>query len=232
MKKIALKLSLLLFAVVLFVACNKDTISTPVITPQAKVRVVNVSEGLDSLNLYADGAKLTNSPIKYNAFSQFYLVDAGNRTLKMEANGATSISSSIFPLVGDSSYTLYAFRDTGSAIVSKGNFYIENTTAPTAGNARVTFLHLSPYAPAVDLEFVNSGGVASSSSQFTNTTYKSAAQTSTFAAKSYDVKVKLAGTTNIVASISLTLESGKIYTVFARGNPKNANSFGVTVTTL
>jgi Domain of unknown function (DUF4397) len=230
MTKMILKISALLFTVVIFVACSKDTITTPpvVLPTTAQIRVVNLTEGFDSLNLSVDAKQLTTSGIKFNTSSSFFTIDGGNRTIKMDIKGS-NVSSGIFNILKDSAYTFYTYNDNDGAIIPKGGYFIENTTPPATDKARVTMFHLSPDAPAVDIEFVATGGVATKNSQITNATFKSAGQAVELLAGNYDVKVKLANTTSVVGTFPITLVNGKIFTVFARGYAAKANSFGLTV---
>jgi Domain of unknown function (DUF4397) len=230
MTKMILKIGALLFTVVMFVACSKDTITTPpvVLPTTAQIRVVNLTEGFDSLNLSVDAKQLTTSGIKFNTSSSFFTIDGGNRTIKMDIKGS-NVSSGIFNILKDSAYTFYTYNDNDGSIIPKGRFFIENTTPPATDKARVTMFHLSPDAQAVDIEFVATGGVATKNSQFTNLNFKNQSPSVELTAHSYDIKVKIANTTNVITTIPINLTSGKIYSVFVRGYSAKAGSIGATV---
>jgi hypothetical protein len=90
--------------------------------------------------------------------------------------------------------------------------YVDDNTLPAAGKAHVRFIHLSPDAPAVDVA-VTSGPIL-----FSNVAFKEASSYLPVDAGTYDLQVRLAGTTTVALSVpGVTLDAGKVYTVFAEG---------------
>jgi hypothetical protein len=90
--------------------------------------------------------------------------------------------------------------------------YLDTLTAPAAGNAHVRFIHLSPDAPAVDIALTGGGVV------FPNVSYLDNTALTRFVAGTYDLEVRLAGTSTVVLPLpDVALTAGKIYTVWARG---------------
>ncbi len=88
----------------------------------------------------------------------------------------------------------------------------DNLTTPASGKAHVRFIHLSPNAPAVDIT-TNTGAVV-----FGNYVFKQASAFTPLDAGTYDLQVRLAGTSTVVLDLSgISLTAGKIYTVFAKG---------------
>jgi len=89
----------------------------------------------------------------------------------------------------------------------------DNLATPASGNAHVRFVHLSPDAPAVDVA-VDGGSVV-----FPNFAFKELSVFTPLPAGSYDLEVRLAGTTTVALDLDpITLDAGKIYTVFAKGS--------------
>ncbi len=73
-------------------------------------------------------------------------------------------------------------------------------------------MHLSPNAPAVDIA-VTGGPVV-----FANRTFKQSTAFTPLDAATYNLEVRLAGTTTVALPLpGVTLQAGKIYTVFAKG---------------
>jgi hypothetical protein len=73
-------------------------------------------------------------------------------------------------------------------------------------------VHLSPNAPAVDVA-VTGGPVL-----FANKAFKDYSAFTPVDAGTYDLEVRLAGQATVVLPLpGITLQAGKIYTVFARG---------------
>jgi hypothetical protein len=113
----------------------------------------------------------------------------------------------------------------------------DNLTPPTdTTQSKVRFLHLAPNAPAVDVTFVRlNGTVEADSVTFANQTYvglgaPNEATLSNFTnirGGLYRVRVKAAGTGNVLATINnstatnfLNFAQGKGYTVFVSGTAK------------
>ena len=87
---------------------------------------------------------------------------------------------------------------------------LRDLTAPAAGKAHVRFIHLSPDAPAVDIT-LSDGTVL-----FGNYEFKQATGFTPLDAATYNLQVSLAGTSTVVLDRpGITLEDGKIYTVFS-----------------
>ena len=90
---------------------------------------------------------------------------------------------------------------------------IPEDSAPAAGKAHVRFVHLSPNAPAVDVAVASSGAVV-----FSNKSFKDATAFTPLDAGDYNLDVRVAGTSTVALVLpTITLEAGKIYTVFAKG---------------
>ena len=89
---------------------------------------------------------------------------------------------------------------------------VDDLSAPAAGTAHVRFLHLSPDAPAVDITLTDGTVV------FGNKSFRDYTEFTPLTAGSYDLQVRLAGTTTVVLDLpGIALEAGTIYTVFAKG---------------
>ena len=89
----------------------------------------------------------------------------------------------------------------------------DDLSSPAAGKAHVRFVHLSPDAPAVDIGLAGGGAVV-----FGNVSFKGFEGFTPLDAGTYDLEVRLAGTNTVVLPLSgITLDDGKIYTVFAKG---------------
>src|SRR6185295_2866966 len=88
----------------------------------------------------------------------------------------------------------------------------DDLTPPASGKAHVRFVHLSPNAPAVDV------AVAGGAVVFADRSFREFTPFTPLDAGTYDLEVRLAGTTNVVLALpGITLTAGKIYTVWAKG---------------
>jgi hypothetical protein len=88
----------------------------------------------------------------------------------------------------------------------------DDLTTPAQGKAHVRFIHLSPDAPAVDITLTDGTVV------FGNKAFKDFTPFTPLDAGSYDLEVRVAGTNTVALDLPvITVEAGKIYTVFAKG---------------
>ncbi len=86
---------------------------------------------------------------------------------------------------------------------------------PRAGFARIRVVHASPDAPAVDVA-VKGGPVL-----LTSLPFPRASSYLSVPAGTYDLEVRVAGTSTVALALpGVTLEGGKVYTVFAVGSAR------------
>jgi hypothetical protein len=107
----------------------------------------------------------------------------------------------------------------------------DNLTLPASGQAHVRFVHLSPDAPNVDI--VNVTG-SLNTVLIADRAYKSATDFIPLPAGTYDLEVRVAGTSTTALSLpGVTLQAGKILTVFAKGflapPAGNSNTLGAEI---
>lgn len=119
--------------------------------------------------------------------------------------------------------------------------YVDDLSAPPAGQAKVRVIHLSPDAPAVDLVTVGPGGAITPVSNATSNLAfpRATAGYLNLPAGTINVAVVPASAATpvlpVAAGVPLTLAAGRIYTVLATGclTPANCggNGFAFTVLT-
>jgi hypothetical protein len=135
---------------------------------------------------------------------------AGTRNIKINVSGtATSVIDANLRVLPGASYSVFAV----DAVANISPLVLnDDLTAPAAGNAHVRFVHLSPDAQAVDITLTDGTVV------FGNRSFKEFTPFTPLGAGTYNLEVRLAGTTTTVLPLpGIVLEDGKIYTVFARG---------------
>ncbi len=211
MKKIAsLKMmSLLALSIVLISSCSKD--DDPVPTPTAKVLVAHASPNAPGVDLLVDDTKQNTAALTFPANTGYLTVNAGTRNIKINVSGtSTTVINANVNFEANKNYSVFAVDSVSkiSAIVLG-----DDLTAPASGQAHVRFVHLSPNAPAVDIAVASSGAVV-----FGNRAFKSATAFTPLAAGVYNLDVRVAGTATVALTLpAITLQAGKIYTVFAKG---------------
>ena len=198
---------ILMSSAVLFTSCKKDED----VHEHANVMVVHASPDAPGVDLLVDGTKKNSAALNFPNNTGYLELEAGTRNLKVNVAGTTTtVINADVPFTKDMSYSVFAVDSVSviSAIV-----LTDDLTAPAAGNAHVRFIHLSPDAPAVDVAVASSGTVV-----FGNKSFKEYTAFTPLAAGSYSLDVRVAGTSTVALVLpTITLEAGKIYTVYAKG---------------
>ncbi|GAA4344490.1 DUF4397 domain-containing protein [Flaviaesturariibacter amylovorans] len=200
-----------------FASCDKDDDDdddTPA-AGNARVNVVHASPNGPNVDVRVNNA-VALSNVAYGAASGYQTVTAGNTNIKVSPTGTTTyVIDANVNLAANMSYSVFAV-DSVSRI--KAAVVGDDLTAPAAGKAHVRFLHFSPNAPAVDIA-VTGGAVLFANRSFNDQATNAAVTGFTSVnAGTYNLEVRLAGQSAAALALPpVTLESGKIYTVYAKG---------------
>jgi len=209
------------FFVVVFAlsACKKKNVYED--QQEADVSFITFIQSLPqytSLDFYLGGYKTTyalqytqnsgdylQSPPYIGYYSSRYLVQVGI------GGTSTGIFQVAQDLVADKTYSFFvgttsASSDTVSAVILE-----DNLAAPSAGKAKIRFVNMIRGAGSYDF------GVQSAANLFAGKLYKSYTDFVEVDPGVYVYELKDAGTSTVKASRSLTVASGKIYTVWASG---------------
>jgi hypothetical protein len=196
-------------AVVSTTGCGDDNNNPIAATPTARVMAVHASPDAPAVDLVVDGA-VAGTGLTFPNNTGYLTVNAGTRNVKVNvsSNGATVINADL-PTAAGGNYSVFA---TGPVAGLEALVVPDDLTAPAAGKAHVRFIHLSPDAPAVDVA-VTGGPVL-----FPNQSFRDYTAFTPVDAGSYDLEVRPAGMSSVVLALpGVTLEAGRIYTVFAKG---------------
>jgi hypothetical protein len=183
----------------------------PAPTPKSSVLVTHASYDAPGVDLLVDNTVINTSALTYPNNTGYIELNAGTRNIKVNAAGtSTTVIEEDINFEENKDYSLFA-ANTLSAI--EAVLTEDNLATPASGNAHVRFMHLSPDAPAVDVA-VDGGAVV-----FADFSFKEISVFTPLPAGSYDLEVRLAGTTTVALDLApITLDAGKIYTVFAKGS--------------
>lgn len=208
------KLSLvaLTLAAFTFTACSDDddddnNMPAP---STARMMVTHASPDAPGVDLLVDNVKLNTAALEFPNSTPYITTFSGNRNVKVNAAGSTNtVINATLPLAANKSYSVFAI----DAVANIGALVVEdNLATPAPGKAHVRFIHLSPDAPAVDVA-VDGGAVV-----FGNQAFKDYTAFTPLDAGDYDLEVRVAGTSTVALDLPvITLQAGKIYTVFAKG---------------
>jgi len=204
--------AILLVSVSFFSSCKDDeeTKITPAVS-QSNIMVVHASPNAPGVDLLIDGTKINSAALTFPTNTGYLKTESGKRNVKVNVTGTTTtVIEADLDLTKDISYSVFAVDSVSkiSAVVT-----MDDLSAPAAGKAHVRFVHLSPNAPAVDIAVASSGAVV-----FGDKKFKEYTAFTPLDAGKYNLDVRVAGTKTVALVLpEITLEAGKIYTVFAKG---------------
>ena len=215
MKKVFIRLFGLLLPVLIFVSCNKDDDDNNEPPATSSVMVVHASPDAPEVDVRINN-NVALSNVAYPDNSSYTELSSGSTNIKVSPAGTTKyVIDATVNLEANKNYSVFAI-DSVSNI--KAAVVTDDLTAPASGKSHVRFFHFSPDAPAVDIA-VTGGPVLFSNRQFNDqSTNASYANFTPVDAGTYNLEVRAAGTNTVVLSLpNVTLPSGKIITVFAKG---------------
>jgi len=176
---------------------------------RGQIMAIHASPDAPAVDLLVDGA-VAGTGLTFPNNTPYLTVRKGTRNIKVNVSGTTTtVIEANLPVAAGASYSVFA---TGPVASIAPLVLTDDLSRPAAGKAHVRFVHLSPDAPAVDVA-VQGGPVV-----FGNRAFREYTPFTPLAAGTYDLEVRLAGTSTAVLPLpGITLEAGKIYTVFAKG---------------
>ena len=206
MKKVFLAFApvMMIAAILTTSSCKKDEATF------ANVLVAHASPDAPGVDLLIDNSKVNSAALTFPANTGYLQVETGTRNVKVNVTGtSTTVINADLALEEGKNYSVFAVNAVANI---EPLVLVDDLTAPASGKAHVRFVHLSPDAPAVDVA-LDGGAVV-----FSNTAFKGSTAFTPLDAGAYDLEVRVAGTTTVALDLpSITLQAGKIYTVFAKG---------------
>jgi len=177
----------------------------------ANVLVTHASPDAPGVDLLIDDVKVNTQPLTYPNNTGYLDAETGTRNIKVNVAGtSTTVINGDLDLEVDKYYSVFAI-DQVSEITAL--VLVDDLTMPATGKAHVRFVHLSPDAPAVDVAVASSGAVV-----FSDIAFKESTVFTPLDAGTYNLDVRVAGTSTVALVLDpITLQAGKIYTVFAKG---------------
>jgi len=194
--------------------CADDSNPANTVASKSNVLVAHASPDAPGVDLLVDGS-VAGTNLTFPNSTGYLSVNSGDRNIKVNVTGTTTtVINANVPFATDMNYSIFAI-DSVSKITPV--VVTDNLTMPASGKAHIRFFHFSPNAPAVDVA-VTGGPVLFSNRTFNKSVTGSEMAFTPVDAGTYNLEVRLAGTTTVVLSLpGIVLENGKIYTVFAKG---------------
>ncbi len=176
----------------------------------SRVMFVHASPDAPAVDIYSGWRQVArglgfpdNTPYRYSL--------PGPRTVRVNVAGTmTTVIKADVKLAPRTFYSVFAVNDVAHI---EPLVLVDDLTPPASGKAKVRFIHLSPNAPAVDIAVAGGGPVV-----FPNVAFKGATDFASLPAGTYHLEVRVAGSPDPVLALPpVTIEDGRIYTVFAKG---------------
>jgi hypothetical protein len=182
------------------------------------VRVLHASPDAPAVDVYLDDVKvgaLTNVP--FGTISGYLDIPAGDHNVKVYATGTTTgaVIDANVTVASGNRYTIAATN----AVATITAQVIKDDAAPDCDGAQVRVIHFSADAPAVD---VATAGAAPADAVVKGLAYPNATGYLSLPAGSYDLEVRLAGTTTVALPLpGVAVKACTSYSVFAVGSAAN-----------
>lgn len=176
----------------------------------ANVLVAHTSPDAPGVDLLIDMIPVNSNALEYPNNTGYLELAPGMRNVKVNVSGTqTTVIEANLDFSTMNHYSLFAVNEVASI---SALLLADDLTQPSAGNAHVRFVHLSPDAPSVDITLTDGTVV------FGDKAFLEYSAFTPLMANTYDLQVRLQGTDTVVLDLpGITLMDGKIYTVFAKG---------------
>jgi hypothetical protein len=176
----------------------------------SRVMFVHASPDAPAVDIYA-GWRPVASRLGFPDNTPYRYTLPGPRTVRVNVAGTmTTVIKADVTLRPRTFYSVFAVNEVAKI---EPLVLVDDLTPPAPGKVKVRFVHLSPNAPAVDIAVAGGGPVV-----FPNVAFKGATEFASIPAGTYNLEVRVAGSPDPVLGLPpITVEDGKIYTVFAKG---------------
>ncbi len=187
-------------------------------TPVAYVSIYHESPNAPELDVFVDDRPVNTLEFTdYTGYLNFY---TGDRNFKINPfNAANALVDTTINFEDGAFYSVFIVNNLSNV---EALAVRDSASAPATGKAKVRFINLSPDAPAFD---VTPG--ENEPPLFLGQAFKLPSNFTEVNAEASAFEIKVAGTSDALVSISdVNLESGKFYTIIARGfaNPPSGNN--------
>lgn len=199
---------LTLSSIMILSSCSKDDDDDDM-NDAANIQVIHSAEGTGRVELYLDNQKVNNSAVAYAQSSGYIRTTTGTKTAEIKLEGSTQVvSSTNVNFESGKNYTIYVTKSgTAASTVTTA----DNTTSPTAGNAKVRFVNLSALLSNATIMLDNSLSLSG------NLAFGSTTDYSVVSAGQHNFKATAVSNANITANNNFTVQDGKVYTIYLIG---------------
>lgn len=214
-----------LFLTITLTSCLKDNDYEPV--QLAGLSLINAVPSTELLDVYADNNRTTNADFGFGTKVDYINAYIGSRNITVTRKNTTiPLYSERFTLENQVGYSLFVIDQLASV---KLLMIKDNLSAPAAGKAKIRFVHVSPDAPLLYL-----GVEGNPNHLFSGKVFREYTDFEEISApERVNFQVKNAAGTVLATIADVKLETGKTYTIYARGLLANSDDtkFGAAIFT-
>lgn len=195
----------------LFMTSCMDDIESPELPPVAYVSIFQGAVDAPAMDVFANQNRVNQDPLQYSQIIPYSPFQPGSRDFRFSAyNSATALLEKNLVLKADSVYSLFVAKKVEGidAILVKDVW-----EDPTAENAQLRFVHLSPDTEAVSLEISGT-----TTPLVAEAAFRSVSEFATVGKGNFTltVKSKASGET-VIQTGTLELKGNRVYTLILRG---------------
>ena len=192
-------------------SCSKTALNTNISTPQAALNFVQACPDEAALDLLINNIKVGQTAITYGQYTGYFALNAGNNLVSF--NNDATMTKILADTVSFNPNTIHTLFLTNTVSQPQVFALTDTLVAPSAGNASVRFVDVSPDAPAVDL-VIKGGATLVSNRSFKGYSSFAALPANMF----YNFEVHKAGTATVLAILSnVKINPGFVYTIWFHG---------------
>lgn len=205
---------LLIGSVLALTSCKTDA---PVRSfGESHLRIINASPNNSLINFYVNDSLKTTNPLTFGQNSAYFSVSGGINHFQVKVNGnLVNRSDLTFQLDTNKYFTVFVAGNISKDSMSYVSLQ-DDLKVLTDTTAKVRFVNLVPNSPYLDV--VVSTNPQDSIPSFSGINFASGANYKQFKSGNYTIKFRQTGKNIDLASpITLQLDAGKIYTLWAKG---------------
>jgi hypothetical protein len=193
--------------ITLLSSCKKDDPYDFKDTIAANVNFINASPDGPAANLFIDNIQRTMAAVSYGNASGYNKTFLGDQDVQIRSTGTeTVLASSPGQFNANEQYTYFLVGPNSNLGILA---IVDDLAVPAAGKAKIRYINASPNAPSATLSF---GNVVLVNAQ----NFRGVAAPVEVNAGTYALTALSGNSRSAVSTV--TLESGKIYTIYAKGN--------------
>jgi hypothetical protein len=195
-----------LLGLTLLSSCKKDDPYDFEDTIGAEVNFINASPDAGSARLYVEDVLRTTTGVNYGEASGYKKTYLGDQDVDIRStSGESTLTSSHVQFDANNKYTFLLVGQNSSLGLL---YFTDDVAAPAAGKAKIRFVNAAPNATAATL-------TSATAVLTTQQNFRGIAPSTEVTAGAYVLSAVSGGVPS--ARTTVTLESGKIYTVYTKG---------------